>query len=54
MIHIEVRGGEGGEDAALFAEQLTGSIFSSLTNDGFKPSSTGATSLVVEASKECV
>ena len=54
MIHVEVRGGEGGEDAALFAEQLTGSIFSFLSNDGFKPEFSGATSLVVEAPKECV
>lgn len=54
MIHVEVRGGEGGDDASLFAEELMDSISIFLVNGGFKPQMSGKTSLLVEAPKECV
>jgi protein subunit release factor A len=49
MIRVEVRGGEGGEDAALFAEQLTQAIFLHLS-PRCEVEKTDATSLVVNGS----
>lgn len=54
MIHVEVRGGEGGADASLFADQLTGSITAFLNNSGANVEVLGATSLLVKTERGCL
>lgn len=49
MINVEVRGGEGGEDAAAFAEQLTQAIFLYLSPK-CSVEKAGTTSLIVDSS----
>ena len=50
----EGRGGEGGADASLFADQLTGSITAFLNNSGANVEVLGATSLLVKAERGCL
>lgn len=54
MFYVEVRGGDGGEDAASFAEQLTLSIFAHCMNKHLKVQQTDYNVLAVEAPKGCV
>lgn len=49
MIKIEVRGGDGGADAANFAKQLTDAVSRHAASEGHRVRHVDATSLTVEA-----